>query len=450
MALSRASFPGDFVWGTATAAYQVEGATSEDGRGPSVWDAFVQRPGAIADGQTGDIADDHYHRYPQDIALMEALGVNAYRFSISWPRIQPSGTGPANRAGIDHYRRVAEAVLERGIAPYVTLYHWDLPQALEDRGGWLERDTAERFAEYAEHVVDGLGDLVSNWITLNEPHAAAFAGYDSGVHAPGKKLGRGAGARAAHHLLLGHGRALEYLRATRPDHQVGITFDIWPIRPASDDASDHEAARRMDGPQNRFFLDAVLSGGYPEDALRELGEEEWFAGNPRSDADAIGAPIDFMGINFYGTHTVTLEAADDGSRNVVVIDTGAPRTQMGWPIEPEGLIDALEMAHSRQPDLPLYITENGSAYEDRVAPDGTVHDAERMRYLQDHLAACAEGLTRGLPLKGYFAWTLMDNFEWQFGYSRRFGLVHVDYETQERTMKDSGRWFSGFLNGQAS
>ncbi len=450
-AVSRTDFPADFAWGTATASYQVEGAVREDGRGESIWDAFAATPGAIADGSTGEVADDHFHRFREDVALMAELGVTAYRFSIAWPRIQPDGTGPVNAAGVGFYRSLAEELLAHGITPYATLYHWDLPVALEERGGWLERETAERFGEYAGLVAAELGDVIQNWITLNEPWCSAFLGYASGVHAPGKQLGT-LSAHAAHHLLLGHGRAVAEIRAARPDATVGLTLNLYSVRPASSSDADLDAARRIDGLQNRLFLEPALLGHYPQDVLHDLGEEDWFAANPAADSTDIAAPIDFLGVNYYSRHTVSagtaepgVASANPGSEFVRNIDTGAAKTQMGWEIHPDGLIDVLEQAHALRPDLPLYVTENGSAYEDVVGADGRIVDEGRQRYLELHVAACRDAVARGLPLRGYFAWSLMDNWEWAFGYSRRFGLVYVDYETQSRTPKLSAEWLKGFL-----
>ncbi|ROS57976.1 broad-specificity cellobiase [Frigoribacterium sp. PhB160] len=453
MSVRRDDFPSSFTWGTATAAYQIEGAVAEGGRGPSIWDAFVRRPGAITDGTTGDVADDHVHRVGEDVALMAGLGVDAYRFSISWPRIQPEGTGPALRDGIGFYRALAERLLAVGVTPWATLYHWDLPQALEERGGWLERDTAHRFAEYAGLVVEELADVVPNWITLNEPWCSAFLGYASGVHAPGRREGSRA-ARAAHHLLLGHGLAVPVVREAAPEAVVGITLNLYSVRPASDAAADVDAARRIDGLGNRLFLDPVLTGSYPEDVLDDLGEAPWFAENALADLPTIAAPIDFLGVNYYSRHTTRAgepdgrPSANPGSESVEFVETGAPVTQMGWEIHPDGLLDVLEQAAAAAPGLPLVVTENGSAYEDHVGDDGSVDDPERLAYLRQHVEACAEAVRRGLPLTGYFAWTLMDNFEWAWGHSRRFGLVHVDYETQARTPKSSGLWFRRFLRSE--
>jgi beta-glucosidase len=457
--MRRSDLPDDFVIGTATASYQIEGATREDGRGDSIWDAFARVPGAIIDGSTGDVADDHYHRAADDVALMADLGFQSYRFSIAWPRIQADGTGQPNPAGIDFYRRLAESLLERGITPWATLYHWDLPQALEDKGGWLSRDTALRFADYAAHVAELLGDVITDWITLNEPWCSSFLGYASGHHAPGKTLGARS-AQAAHHLLLGHGLALDGLRSARPGSQVGTTLNLYSVKPASDSDADRDAARRIDGLSNRLFLEPLLRGEYPADVLDDLGQTEWFAENAtEEDLRLIAAPIDFLGINYYSRHTVAGGGADargaadagsapsayPGSEHVRFIETGAPVTQMGWEIHPDGMIDVLRMANELAPELPLYITENGAACEDHVGPDGNILDPERVDYLEKHFAAARDAVQQGLPLRGYFLWTLMDNFEWAWGYSRRFGIVYVDYETQERIPKQSARWVSAFL-----
>jgi beta-galactosidase len=448
------TFPADFVWGTATASYQIEGAVAEDGRGPSIWDTFTHTPGAISDGSNGDVADDHYHRYAEDIALLASLGMNAYRFSIAWPRIQPSGMGPANQAGLDFYRRVAETCHEHGITPYATLYHWDLPQPLEDDGGWLNLDTAAAFRDYAALTHDALGDVIEHWITLNEPWCSAFLGYGNGVHAPGKQLGSDA-LKAAHHLLLGHGLAINAMRESRHSSTLGVTFNLYSVHAASDSEIDREAARRVDGLGNRLFLDAALLGRYPDDVLLDAGVTEWF--NERAaDLEVIATPVDFLGINYYSRHTAagpedgvfsdpSVPSASPGSENVRMVDTGAPKTLMGWEIHPDGLVDVVRMVHERAPELPIFITENGAAYADEVGADGQIDDEERRHYFELHTAACADAVAEGLPLKGYFAWSLMDNFEWAFGYSRRFGIVYVDYETQARTVKKSGLWFRDFL-----
>jgi beta-glucosidase len=452
--MERSDFPKDFVWGTATAAYQVEGAVHEGGRGASIWDTFTRAPGTIADGTNGDVAVDHYRRYPADIELMRDLGMGAYRFSIAWSRIQPTGAGPANTAGIDFYRRLAESLLERGISPWATLYHWDLPQTLEDDGGWMNRDTADRFADYAAVTADALGDLVPNWITLNEPWCSAFLGYASGEHAPGRREGPHA-ARAAHHLLLAHGRGMAAIRAARPDARVGVTLNLYSVAPASEQAEDIDAARRIDGLANRLFLGPILTGEYPADVLDDLGESNWFDDNAGgSDLAVISAPIDFLGVNYYSRHTTAgggkpvSRSSNPGSETVRFVDTGAPKTEMGWEIHPDGLIDVLRMANALAPALPLYITENGSAYPDEIDQDGSVDGPDRLRYLQLHLEAARAAIAEGLPLRGYFAWSLMDNFEWAWGFSRRFGLVYVDYVTQNRIPKSSARWIAALLGGQ--
>ncbi len=451
------AFPSDFVWGTATASYQIEGAVATDGRGPSIWDTFAHTPGRIADDTTGDVADDHYHRYAEDIALLAELGFTAYRFSIAWPRVQPSGRGAFNPAGLDFYRRIAETCQRHGISPWATLYHWDLPQPLEDAGGWLNRDTAERFADYAAATQDALGDVIGNWITLNEPWCSAFLGYASGDHAPGRQVGSRS-MEAVHHLLLGHGLAMERMRAGHHSSRLGITVNLYPVRTASDSAADQEAGRRADGLGNRLFLDPVLLGTYPADVLIDTGTEAFFA-DRTEDLSVIAAPLDFVGVNYYSRHLVAapedgvfsdpaVATTSPGSERVRHLDSGADKTQMGWEIHPDGLLDVVAMVADRAPGLPVYITENGAAYPDEVrSADGQIEDQERQHYFELHTAACAEAVDRGLPLKGYFVWSLMDNWEWAFGLSRRFGLVYVDYATQQRTVKRSGRWFRQFLAG---
>ena len=448
------TLPDDFVLGTATASYQIEGAVAEDGRGPSIWDTFARVPGAISDGTNGDVADDHYHRYAEDIALMAELGFDAYRFSIAWPRVVPQGTGAVNQAGLDFYRRVAETCREHGVTPWATLYHWDLPQPLEDAGGWLSRETAEAFAAYAALTQDALGDVVEHWITLNEPWCSAMLGYASGDHAPGGQLGTDA-LKAAHHLLLGHGLAVQRMRAGRHAATIGITLNLYSVRPASASDADAEAARRTDGIGNRLFLDPVLQGRYPADVLADTGLTDWFA-EQADDLAVIAAPLDFVGVNYYSRHTAAAPAdgvfadpavpsASPGSERVEMVDTGADKTFMGWEVHPDGLVDVVAMVAERAPGVPVYITENGAAYDDEVSADGTVEDEDRRRFLEQHLAACADAVAAGLPLRGYFAWSFLDNYEWAFGLSRRFGIVRVDYETQERTVKRSGRWFGELL-----
>ena len=445
------NFPDGFVWGAATASYQIEGAVSEDGRGPSIWDTFAHTPGRIADGENGDVADDHYHRYAEDIRLLADLGLKAYRFSIAWPRVIPTGSGATNPAGLDFYRRVAETCLENGVTPYATLYHWDLPQPLEDAGGWLVRDTAERFRDYAAITHAALSDVVKHWMTLNEPWCSAFLGYGNGEHAPGRTDGADA-LKAVHHLMLGHGLALQAIRS--PGTTVGIALNPAPVHAASDSEADRDAARRADGLRNRIFLDPLLLGKYPADVLEDTGMTEWFAQH-EADLPVISAPLDFIGVNYYCPETV---AAPDGpisapgtpstlpgSENLVAVDTGLDKTQMGWPIDPGGLRGTLKMINDLAPTLPLYVTENGSAYPDEVTAEGRIEDTERQQYLEQHLEVTRQVVEEGLPLKGYFAWSLIDNFEWSWGFSRRFGLIHVDYSTQERRLKNSALWLRDFL-----
>ncbi|GAA3195887.1 GH1 family beta-glucosidase [Actinocorallia longicatena] len=443
-------FPEGFVWGTATAAYQIEGSVNADGRGVSIWDTFAHTPGRTLLGDTGDVANDHYVRFREDVALMADLGVTGYRFSLSWPRIRPNGR--TNEQGLDFYRRLADELLAVGITPFATLYHWDLPQELEDAGGWPARDTAYRFADYASVAHDALGDRVHDWITVNEPWCAAFLGYGSGDHAPGVRDSRAA-VRAAHHLLLAHGLAAPILRSG--EGRVGAAPNLYAVSPASDAPEDLDAARRVDGLQNRFFLDALLKGSYPVDVLEDLEPFGFDEAIQPGDMGVIGGPIDFLGINYYSRHTVSgLPDADGhvatspfagaspwpGAEHVAFVHGGRPVTDMGWEIDPEGLHEILTRVAKEYPAVPLYITENGAAYPDELV-DGECADPERVAYLEGHLRACHDAISDGVPLKGYFAWSFMDNFEWGWGYGKRFGLVHVDYDTQVRTPKSSARWF---------
>ena len=434
-------FPDAFVWGAATASYQVEGAVDVDGRGSSIWDTFCRVPGAIAGGDTGDVACDHYRRYPEDIALMSGIGLAAYRFSVAWPRIQPEGSGPANQKGLDHYRRVVDELLSHDVVPYVTLYHWDLPQALQDRGGWPDRDTAHRFADYAALVHDALGDVVKHWITLNEPKVSSHAGYGSGIHAPGiQDLDQR--NRAAHHLLLAHGLGLQVLRAGRHQagQQVGITLDVSPVVPASDSAEDVAASRRVDGDGHRMFLDPLLRGAYPADVVEQLGGARAFDFVREGDLALIGAPVDFLGINYY-RRMVVKAAATGHLRAEVVLPDGVPVTAVGWPVQPDGLREVLVGLRDSYPGLPpVFITENGAAYDDQVAADGTVDDPLRVDYLHRHLHALHDAIAAGVDVRGYFVWTLLDNFEWAEGYAKRFGIIYVDYADQRRIAKSSAAW----------
>jgi beta-glucosidase len=436
-----------FVWGAATAAYQIEGAVAEDGRGPSIWDTFSHTPGRVVSGETGDVACDHYHRFSEDLDLLARAGLSAYRFSVAWPRVQPTGAGPVEPRGLDFYRRLCDGLRERGIAPYVTLYHWDLPQALEDKGGWRSRDTALRFAEYAGHVADALGGHRPHWITLNEPYCSAITGYAEGRHAPGAREGHGALA-AAHHLLLGHGLAVAELRA-RGDAPVGITLNLSPAVPATDSEADRAAARRQDLLVNRLFTEPVLGHRYPADAAEVWGHLTDFSFRQDGDLEVIGAPLDFLGVNYYYQAHVAVAAADTGPGAtafdigvVPVKPAGAARTMLDWPIEPEGLHATLTGLANRFADLPpVYITENGCACPD----DAGVADDARISFIRDHLDAARRAMADGVDLRGYFYWSLVDNFEWARGYAPRFGLVHVDYDTQVRTPKASYHWLRSAL-----
>jgi len=449
-------FPPGFLWGAATAAYQIEGAVTADGRGPSIWDTFSHTPGRVLGGDTGDVACDHYHRYREDVALLARLGLTGYRFSVSWARVQPAGRGPVNPAGLDFYRRLVDDLLAHGITPWATLYHWDLPQPLQDAGGWPARDTAERFAGYAEAVYAALGDRVPHWTTLNEPWCSAFLGYGSGGHAPGL-TDPAASVRAAHHLLLGHGLATRALRAAGAT-SVGITLNLYAVSPASDAPADADAARRIDALANRFFLDPLLRGRYPADAVDDLRPVTGFDHVHDGDLATIATPLDLLGVNYYSRHVVAGPAGPagppagaarpascwPGSEHVRFTSRGLPVTAMGWEIDPAGLGETLLRLHREYPAVALYLTENGAAFDDTPAPDGEeVPDPDRVGYLDAHLRACHGAIAAGVPLRGYFAWSLLDNFEWSFGYARRFGLVYVDYPTQRRIPKSSGLWYAG-------
>ncbi|MCZ2527613.1 glycoside hydrolase family 1 protein [Streptomyces sp. HB2AG] len=450
-------FPPAFRWGAATAAYQIEGAASEDGRTPSIWDTFSRRPGAVRNGDTGDTAADHYHRMREDVALMARLGLTDYRFSVSWPRVQPTGRGPSVRKGLDFYRALADELIEHGIRPVATLYHWDLPQELEDRGGWPERDTAERFADYAALVADGLGDRVHTWTTLNEPWCSAFLGYASGVHAPGRTE-PAAALRAAHHLNLAHGRAVEVLRDRVPAAEVSLTLNLAAVRPLTGSDADRDAARRIDALANRVFLDPVFRGRYPQDLIEDTAALTDWSFVRDADLAAISRPIDVLGLNYYSPTVVA--AADHGQDGGGGADGGGPspwpaadgavrflpapgpRTAMDWPVDADGLYEILVRLRDELPGTALMVTENGAAYEDYADPEGDVHDPERVAYVHAHLEAVHRAIADGADVRGYFLWSLLDNFEWAYGYSKRFGMVHVDFASQRRTPKDSARWYA--------
>ncbi|GAB2998943.1 GH1 family beta-glucosidase [Amycolatopsis acidiphila] len=435
------AFGPDFRWGAATAAYQIEGAVAEDGRSPSIWDTFCQVPGAIEGGDTGERACEHYHRWPEDVALMRALGLTSYRFSVAWPRVVPGGTGAVNQAGLDFYDRLVDALLEADIRPNATLYHWDLPQVLQDRGGWPARETAAAFADYAAVVAARLGDRVADWATLNEPLCSAWIGYLEGRMAPGL-TDLAAAVRASFHLHLGHGLAAQAVRAASPGEvRLGIINNLSPCEPASPDEADEAAARRADGHINRWWLDPVLGRGYPEDMRAVYGVD---LPEREGDLATIAQPLDWVGVNYYFRQVA---AADPGGgapffRQVPV---PGPRTAMGWEVHAAGLEKLLLRLTREYGVRELMVTESGAAYHDEVGPDGQVHDAERGEYVSEHLAACARAAAAGAPLTGYYVWSLLDNFEWAYGYDKRFGLVHVDYATQARTIKDSGHRYADLI-----
>ncbi len=436
------TFPPGFQFGAATAAIQIEGAT--DARGASIWDSFCRVPGRVAGGHTTDVACDHYHRWEEDLDLMADLGLRAYRFSISWPRVLPAGSGAPSRKGLDFYRRLVDGLRTRGIEPFATLYHWDLPQALQDAGGWPRRETAERFADYAAVVFEEL-DGVSRWITHNEPWVIAFLGHAYGSKAPGHRDWREA-LHAGHNVLLSHGLATRAFRElSRPDGRIGIALDFYPAYPASDSERDREATRRWDAVRNRWFLDAVLRGAYPADALAwfearlgplELGED--------GDFELIAQPVDFLGANYY-TRAVVRADPDDEPLGLTEVAPTLPTTGMGWEIAPDSLHELLVGLKRDYGDIPIAITENGSAYDDPVPTNGVVEDPERLAYLRAHLAAVERAAADGVNVEGYFAWSLLDNFEWEHGYEKRFGIVYVDYATQRRIPKQSALWYRDFI-----
>ncbi len=439
------ALPADFTWGVATAAYQIEGAVAEDGRSPSIWDTFSHTPGKVDNGDTGDIACDHYHRVPEDIGLVKQVGADAYRFSIAWPRVVPGGDGPVNKAGLDFYDRLVDGLLEAGVTPFATLYHWDLPQVLQDRGGWTVRETSEHFAAYASHVVERVGDRVKDWATLNEPLCSAWIGHLEGRMAPGL-TDLTAAVHASYHLHLGHGLAVQAIRAASSDARVGIVNNLSPIEPASASEADLAAARRADGHINRWWLDPVLGRGYPQDMVELYGVE--LPVRP-GDLETIAAPLDWVGLNYYFRQIVTADPSGPAPHFTQVPVSDARHTYMDWEVHADGLEQLLLRLTEEYGVERVYVTENGSAYQDTVAADGSVHDPERVRYLEEHLAACARAVAKGAPLAGYFAWSLLDNFEWAYGYDKRFGLVHVDYATQRRTVKSSGRRYAELIREHA-
>jgi beta-glucosidase len=446
----RRDFPDGFLWGVATSAFQIEGGAHLDGRGPSIWDTFCATPGRVAGGDDARTAADHRHRMAADVALLASLGIPAYRFSIAWPRVVPAGQGPVSEAGLDFYRALVDELLAAGVEPVATLYHWDLPQALEDRGGWPARDTASHFAQYAATVGRALGDRVRRWGTVNEPWCAAMLGYAAGVHAPGR-TDAGAAVAAAHHLLLGHGMAVDALRTeARPDAEVAITLNPYPVVAAGPSDADRDAARRVDGVANRLWYDAVLLGRYPDDVLADFATVSDLAHIRDGDLAQIACPLDALGLNYYRRHHVRHATGASahgpgaqwpGSPDVELVTPPGPTTDGGWAVEPDGLREALVSLTEAYDPPPLYVHEAGAAYDDDLGPDGVVHDDGRTAWLDAHLHAARDALDDGVDLRGFFVWSLLDNFEWAEGYRHRFGIVHVDFATLARTPKASARWY---------
>lgn len=432
--------PEGFVWGVATSSYQIEGAVGEDGRGESIWDVFSRLPGKIADGSTGEVACDHYHRYREDVEQMRQMGVQAYRFSVAWPRIFPAGRGQPNLPGLDFYRRLLDELERAGIVPMITLYHWDLPQAVQERGGWPNRDTAYRFADYAAFLFERLQGRVPLWVTINEPFVAAILGHMTGEHAPGLQDPMAA-LHAAHHLLVAHGLALQAFRqGAYRDARIGIALNLSPVHPATDSDADAEAARRLDGLLNRWFLDPLFRGSYPADMWEWFGRILPMPALPDADFPLIAGPVDFLGVNYYTRQVVRHDPADLFLQMRIEAPPG-PVTSMGWEVYPQGLAEILRRLKAEYNPASIYITENGAAYPDVVSADGRIHDADRIAYLREHLIQLARAAAEGIPVRGYFVWSLMDNFEWAHGYTKRFGLLYVDYPTQARLPKDSAAWY---------
>ncbi|TDK66452.1 GH1 family beta-glucosidase [Sapientia aquatica] len=435
VSLAKDHFPSDFVWGVATSAFQIEGAAKLDGKGPSIWDEFCQIPKAISDGSNGDVACDHYHLLETDLDLIEQLNVDAYRFSISWPRVRPTGAGQWNEAGLAFYDRLFDGLLKRGIKPYVTLNHWDLPAALQHQGGWANRETVERFVEYAQLIHARFGDRIASLVTHNEPWVMATLGNELGIFAPGMK-DRAIAAQASHHLLLSHGLAVRALRAAGAAYPLGIALNLSPMHAVTASAEDHAKARLEDGKLLRWYMDPLFKKSYPADVWSHLGADAPTV--LQGDLDLIAAPIDFLGINYYSRTIISAEQPWDAKSN------GKPVTDMGWEIYPAGLTELLVRIHQDYQVPTMFVTENGAAFKDQLI-NNRIHDLERTDYLKQHLLAIHAAMQQGVNMGGYLVWSLLDNFEWACGYEKRFGIVHVDYQTQRRTLKDSALWYQDFL-----
>jgi beta-glucosidase len=438
---SSTEFPTDFLWGAATSAYQIEGSPLADGAGESIWHRFSHAPGTVADHSHGDIACDHYHRFRDDVNLMRELGIRAYRFSTSWSRVLPNGFGRVNQAGLDFYRRLVDALLENHIQPMLTLYHWDLPQSLEERGGWASPQSADWFAEYAQLMYRALADRVKLWTTINEPWVIVDQGYVEGRHAPGRRDWAEA-ATVSKNLLLAHGAAVEAYRSIGK-HDIGIVLNLVPIFPSTDSDADRQSAQRLDAYFNRQFLDPIVLGVVPGELQEMFGHAwpEWTAEELRK----IRQPIDYVGVNYYLRLVVRDDSRAGPPRASAVTQPNCPSTAMGWEIYPQGLTEILKWVKQRYGDLPLYITENGAAFDDVVQPNHAVHDTQRVQYLRDHLLAARRAIEAGVDLRGYFVWSLLDNFEWQCGYSKRFGIVYIDFPSQRRIPKKSAQSYSNLI-----
>lgn len=432
-------FPDNFLWGTATSSFQIEGAIKADGRGDSIWDVFCRIPGAIDNGDTGEPACDHYYRFQEDIELLQKMGVKTYRLSIAWPRIFPEGTGKPNKRGIEFYQKLLRLLNDADIKPAVTLYHWDLPQALQNQGGWTNRKTADHFKDYAQVMFEELGGLVAQWITHNEPFVSAHCGYYYGNHAPGLRNPK-ASFQVAHNILLSHGMAVQKFRELKIPGEIGITLNMTVVHPGSDTPEDKAAAYLKDGFENRWFIDPVFKGSYPEDITQIIRKKGYYPDIHKGDLDLIALPIDFLGLNYY-SRSIIRHDSHEPLLNATWCKIPGEKTAMGWEIYPEGLCELLTRIHHDYKPFQIYVTENGAAFNDIVTPDGQVHDSDRLEFLRQHFIQAHKAIENGVPLKGYHVWSFMDNFEWACGYSKRFGIVYVDYQTQQRTFKDSALWY---------